>query len=247
MNVTEKESRLIEKVTGQFESYADGNLVSLVLYGAAVREEHVDGRPDTYLLVVLKSLELSVLAKLTKPVAAWRTGGQSIPRYFSKELLVEAADVFPLELLDIRNCHKLLSGSDVLSNAVIRDEDLRHQCERELRENMMRVREAFVETGSDERALRRLLVESVPEFAQIFRGCLHLAGKDVPRSNLETMTAFGSWAVLDSLALEASCRLWMGQEDKASVPELFERYYDTLTKCVKVIDSWKPASTAPNL
>jgi len=70
-------------------------------------------------------------------------------------------------------------------------------CERELREKMMRLREAYVEHHGSARELRRLLVTSYTTFVALFRGCLHLLGGEVPLHNDEVVSAFCERAGLD--------------------------------------------------
>ena len=77
-----------------------------------------------------------------------------MPRFFTTELMNQSSDVFPIEFLDIRTTHVILHGTDPLADLEIRRDHLRLQCERELREKLMRLREGYVEAHGRDRDFR---------------------------------------------------------------------------------------------
>jgi hypothetical protein len=149
--------------------------------------------------------------------------------------LEESADVFPIEFLDMRSHHILLMGRDLLAGLIVRRDHLRLQCERELREKMMRLCEAYIAAAGRERLLRRLVAESYPTFARIFRGCLLLSNGQVPRRDSEVVAAFCQFIGVAPAPFEAAARITAGERRECSA-ELFASYYAALTQAVRAVD-----------
>src|SRR5262245_34599780 len=145
-------------------------LEAVVLYGSAARGDYRQGTSDLNVAVVTASLDAGTLQALTKPVLEWVKGRQTPPRLLTRSILAASLDVFPV----------VLHGTSPFAGLVIRTEALRVQCERELREKLMRLREGYVTAHASKGALRDLLVDSYTSFIALFRGCLHLLGAPVP-------------------------------------------------------------------
>jgi len=127
-------------------------LRSVVLYGSAARGDFHRKTSDFNLLLVLEDLSPATLEALEPALRRWTKAGQPVPRLFSPAVIAESADVFPIEFLDIRRSHVVLHGEDPLDGLEIHTDHLRLQCERELREKMMRLREGEVVAAFCKRA-----------------------------------------------------------------------------------------------
>jgi predicted nucleotidyltransferase len=226
---------LLERMLGELDRAAGDALRSVVLYGSAARGDFHEKTSDLNLMIVLRDLEPATLETLSSPIAWWEKNRQPVPRLFSPELLRDAADVFPVELLDIRQFHVVLRGEDPLAGVEIHLDHLRHQCERELREKMMRLREAYVECHERKADVERLLTGSYTTFVALFRGGLHLLGETAAVHNDEVARAFCRAAGLDPAPFAEVDRLKRG-EPVDEPKRLFSRYYAELTKAVSAVD-----------
>jgi predicted nucleotidyltransferase len=214
-------------------------LHGVVLYGSAARGDFQKKTSDFNLIVVLEKVDPASLEKLAPALQSWRRQGQPLPRIFSPAVIAESADVFPIEFLDIRSRRVVLHGKDPFADVEIHLDHLRLQCERELREKMMRLREGYVEAHGKPRDLRRLLTDSYTTFVALFRGCLHLLGEEVPVHNNEVVAAFCARADLDRSPFDEVDRLKHGEKIEADPKPLFQRYYDELTKAVHRINRFE--------
>ncbi len=212
-------------------------LRAVVLYGPAARGEKPSGDSELHLLVLLADLELATLTAAGPSLARWTGRGRAMPRLFSPATLAEAADVFPVELSDIAERHLVLHGGhDPLASMPRLDvEHLRLQCERELREKMMRLQEAYALSRGKDAELSRLIVSSYPAFALVFRGCLRLHGGAAPESSLAAAEEFSRKAGIDPAAFAEADKLRSGQQI-GSVADLFARYYSALERAVETVD-----------
>jgi predicted nucleotidyltransferase len=216
-----------------------GRLRSVVLYGSAARGDYHGPTSDLNLLLVLEHLDPATLEGLTPALGRWRLRGHPFPHLFSPALIRESADVFPIEFLDIQSHRVVLHGEDPFVGIAVGREHLRLQCERELKEKLMRLREAYVEVHAKPRVLRNLLTDSYSTFASLFRGCLHLLGSEVPGRTSAVVAAFCEWAGLERGPFESVHRLKLGEETEGELKALFARYYQELGKAVRAVDRFK--------
>ncbi len=226
---------LKKMLTDLAESLGD-QLHSVVLYGSTARGDYEKATSDLNLIVVLDNLDPSTLEALEPAFTRWRKANQPVPRIFSPTLIADSADVFPIEFFDISRRRIVLYGKDPFDELEIHVDHLRHQCERELREKMMRLREAFIETRGKSKALKLLMTDSYPSFVALFRGCLHLLDEEVPIHNEEVVATFGRLAALDPAPFLEIERLRGGETTDSDPRALFDRYYQELTKAVHRVD-----------
>ena len=125
--------------------------VSIVLFGSAARRG-LAGPADT--LVICDRVDPGVLAALADASRAWLKDGHPAPLVFGEAEWRDSADVFAIEMTDMRAHHRLLAGRDPWAGVAVRDEDVRRQLEHELRGKVVRLRQAFVGAAREGRAPR---------------------------------------------------------------------------------------------
>ncbi len=156
---TETDAEKIKTVLG-------GNLVTLAEYQTG---------DDTTLLAICNSIDFDTLHKLK--------GTKEIPLLLTKEELLDGADVFPIEFLNIKQHHTMLDGEDLLKDLVISKKHLRHQLEFEFRSKLLHIRGEYL--GFKGKDLERLALAAVPVLAPIVGSLLYL--KDLPASSTGDM------------------------------------------------------------
>jgi predicted nucleotidyltransferase len=215
---------------------------SAILYGSAARGDYIEKTSDLNLILVLEDLSPARLDAVAPAVRHWMKRGHPAPRLFSPALIRASADVFPIEFLDIREAHVVLHGRDPFAGLEIRPDHLRLQCEREIKEKLMLLREGYVAVQGEAGAVRRLLVSSYPAFAALFRGCLRLLGAAVPARNAEVIGAFCARAGLETAPFVAVERLRAGEAAGDDIKELFARYYAQVVRAAEAVDRFVPAA-----
>lgn len=212
-------------------------LEAVVLYGPAADDESYRESAEG-LLVVFTELTPVTLRAAAPAIRWWLKKSTVWPRLFTRDLIVRAADVFPIELLDIAQRRRVLYGDDPFASIVIHPGPLRVQCERELREKLMRLREGYIaahmQRGDDD--LRELLAASFAPFARIFRACLSLMNVPVPPTDRAVIAALCDWLELDSEPYFDVERLARGESPSTNVESVFAAYYNALTLTEARID-----------
>src|SRR5260370_2826817 len=117
-------------------------LVSLVLYGSAVRGGHVAGRSDVNTLLICDRADESLFQALERPLGPWLKAGHPAPLVFTHAEWRDAADVFAVEYEDIRVAHRVLAGSDPRARPTILPAGVPRPLEPELRGKLGRLRPA---------------------------------------------------------------------------------------------------------
>ena len=155
-------------------------LRSLVLYGSTAAGDRIEKWSDHNTLLVAGALDTDTLAALYKPVRRWMEAGNPPPRLFTEKELRESCDVFPVEMMDMKQFRKVLAGKDVLAELGVSRTNLRHQVEMELRVKLMGLREGAMVSGCDRIVLSNLMTGSCSSILTLFRAALRLYEEEVP-------------------------------------------------------------------
>jgi len=122
------------------------NLISLTLYGSAVRKDYRPGKSNINLLAVADHIDLPVLRSVLDPVFRGRRFG-IVPFFLTLEDLQRSADVFPVKFISMKENYKVLGGQDVLTGLDITREHLRLRCEQEIKNILLRLRRHYLMSG----------------------------------------------------------------------------------------------------
>ncbi|MEE2638444.1 MAG: nucleotidyltransferase domain-containing protein [Acidobacteriota bacterium] len=220
----------------QLRQAMGAHLRSVVLYGSATRGDYERATSDLNLLVVLDELTPERLEQASPALTRWESRRQPLPRLFTLDALADSADVFPIELLDLKARRQVLVGEDPFETLEVHTTHLRLQCERELREKLMRLQEGYVECHASPRQLRRLLTDSYTTFVALFRGCLWLHSDPVPDHNEEVVAQFCRAAGLDPVPFDIVARMKHGEPPATEERKVFARYYAELMRAVSRVD-----------
>jgi hypothetical protein len=138
--------------------------------------------------VVLSEEGIERLDKAFKTVAKWRRHNVAIPLFLTEGYIQSSLDVFPIEYLNFQQNHRLVFGNDVLKGLSFEAEDVRLQCEREIKGKLLLLREAFLETMGKDRRLKELIGRSLGALIAIFEALLFLK-EEAPRSGKRAVIA----------------------------------------------------------
>lgn len=165
----------IAEIARELQEIVGGDLVSLVLYGSAAHAEFVEGVSDINFLIVVRGAPLGVLERLRPHWPDWQQKGMAAPLVVGEQFIQRAADVFPIELADIRSCHEVFAGDDVLADIEIRPEHLRRQLEFELRSKWLKLGSLYLQSRELGRAADAILLEAAKSLCILMRPLLGLA------------------------------------------------------------------------
>jgi hypothetical protein len=181
------ETKLSELV-GRLKSAAGGNLKAVVLYGSAATDEFQGKHSDMNILCLIERATVADLEHLHGVAEWWRKEQNPAPVLFTHDELMRSADVFAIELLDMKHRHRMLFGEDFLEKMDVPLQLHRLQVERELRTNWMRLRQAIVASPPKKKVRLDIMLASVVTFCVLFRHALIGMGQAEPRTKREAVS-----------------------------------------------------------
>lgn len=173
------------------------NIVSIVQFGEAVRGAYDEKRPQLEVLVILGDASPTALRPVGRHIAAWVKAGHPPPLVFAEREWRQSSDVFPIEIEEMREAHRVLRGGDPFEGVATTTADLRQELEREIRGKVLQLRAEFAAAEADGRALGELLIASAKTFFILFRAVLRVAGSTPPSETAALVRATAETAGVD--------------------------------------------------
>jgi hypothetical protein len=170
-------SRLTELVE-RLRSVAGDNLHSVVLYGSAASSDFHESFSDLNILCLLRDLSASSMLALSNTVKWFQKQKHPLPLFLTVGELVQGADVFAIELLDMKRHHRVLYGEDLIAALYVPLRMHRVQVEHELRTKLILLRQTFVTRSQRNQELLKLMLESASSFITLFRHSLIAMGEE---------------------------------------------------------------------
>lgn len=214
-------------------------LVAVVLYGSAAAGERSESYSDFNVLVVSTRLgieELNAIAPLSR---TWAGNGNPPPLLFTWQRLKRSSDVFPIELLDIKENHQMLYGEDVLRELPISQGNLRFQLEHELKGKLIQLRESYLLTGAKPEEVIDLMVRSLSTFQVLLRAALRFYEIDVPHKKREAVRHLGKHVNFDVSIFEELQDLKDGLSSTSEIDaqDYFKRYLEAAEQAADLINN----------
>jgi hypothetical protein len=233
------DSKTLEQLVQDLRAAHGDNLAAVVLYGSAAAGDHHELRSDHNLLIALKRISPDDLNVAETAMREWQKLKQQIPVYFTVDELQSAADVFPIEFLQMEKARKILYGRDPFEFVQISDANLRHQIEYELRIKLIRLRRLYIPASRSVEKLSALMSDSFASFAALFRAVLILLGQEPPLSKEDSVRAAVRALNLDGAAFERIFELRSGQGaalTEAEANDLFAKYMEQIERVIDAVD-----------
>jgi hypothetical protein len=229
-----------EKLVEELKQACPAGLKSVILYGSAAAGDRVEKKSDYNVLVVTEDLDIGTLNALSKTATAWSKSGNPAPMLFTEARLAQATDVFPIELLDIRECHTVLYGEDLAQELEIDTKNLRLEIEHELRGTLIRLRQSYLLTQGKPKAVVDLMTGSLSTFLVLFRAALRLFEDQVPQKKVEALEKLSTHLAFEVSVFQTVQNLKDGsvKGKDLSVEELFKNYLKTIECVIDAVDAY---------
>ncbi|HEX9742636.1 MAG TPA: hypothetical protein VGA17_07585 [Nitrospiraceae bacterium] len=213
-------------------------LEAVILYGSAAGGEYLPGKSNVNLLILLARQDTNLLRQYAALHKRWQKEQVVVPLFLTPVELKSSLELFPLEYLEIQEQHVLLAGRDPFPEIRIEGRNLRLQCEQELRGNLLRLRQRFVEGGASTEAITILLPLSITALLPCLRGLLRAAGKPIEQSCDGVLKAVEQHWGVDCSAFQDVLNLKRGiiGPGPAEAPRLFDRYATSLQLLIERLD-----------
>lgn len=229
----------IDEFVKRIREAGGANIESVILFGSAVSGDFHPELSNLNMFCVLGDNSFKSLRALT-PVARWWDRQKQPPALcMTRHELEHSTDVFPIELLDMQQHHRVLFGEDLLASLQIPMNLHRVQVEYELREKLILLRQHVMVAADSEARLREVLLKSVSSFSTLFRHALIAMGETPPAgkraavNSLERRLNLDFSAILEVLdARERKTDLKNG-----NISELAAHYLKNVAEVAAAVDA----------
>jgi predicted nucleotidyltransferase len=219
----------------QLIAYYEKELVSVIAFGSVVTGDYDDAASDVNLLVVCAELRIPDLERVAETSRRLLRARRFAPRFLSRQNVEESAAYFPIDMLSMRDAHRVLWGEDVLASFEPRPAALRWQIGYEVKAMRMRLKQQFWRTADDPRVMRGVLVNRATSLIHLMRALLVLRGRPAPLGRHDVVVAAVDALGIDRAVADRLLALRKGGDppDRATLVALFEG----LLEMIRVVDA----------
>jgi predicted nucleotidyltransferase len=236
--IPKRPEEIFDKFRSDYTALFGDDLLAIVLYGSGARGEYVPKKSDLNFLVILSDDGIERLGDAIDVVAKWQKRSIPVPLFLTIGYIESSLDTFPLEFFNIQSAYQVIYGEDILRDLVVTKDDLRLQCERELKAKLLLLRESFLQAHGEARQLKELISQSLPAFISIFKALLYLKGERIPEKHEALIPATAENFGLDGALLRTLWQIKRGEKKpgKQEIKEIVLSYISEIKALSKQVD-----------
>ena len=181
--------RISKEMQEPIQQYADhirmlggSNVLALTLFGTIVSGTFNKRRHVVRNVMVLDRVELEMLRQLSQRGAKLGKARIAAPLVMTPAYIKASLDTFPLELLEIQQLHLTVLGQGYFDELAFNDDDIRLQCERELKSILIGMRQGLLASVGREKFIGAMDVDVAERFIRTMRGILWRKGQKEGRA-----------------------------------------------------------------
>jgi len=210
----------VKELADLLAKLAGDNLRGLAVFGRVVTDDY---SPETTLVrsvAVLGGMDMLLLDQLRR--CGMRLGRRHLqaPLVMTPAYIDESRDSFPLELLEIQQLHAMVLGTDIFSALEFEGRHVRLQAERELKRELINLRQGLLASAGKDKLLRPLCQDALVQTIRVLRGVIWLKNTPCPPTDRAVLEGAGRLTSIDLAGLREVCD-GSGRSDFVS----FQRFY----------------------
>jgi predicted nucleotidyltransferase len=234
------ETKLTELVN-RLKEFAAANLECVILFGSAARGDFHAGHSDLNVVCILRSLGVEELGRLA-PVVKWWCAEQKepAPLFFTKEELHHAANVFAIEILDMKRGRRVLYGADVVAEIEVPMNLHRVQIEHDLRTILLKLRQHYLRAPGDSKELAPVLRKSFSAVLTLLRHVIIAFEKEPPVAAHDIVARAAELTGASMAAFGAMLKLRETSEFHGEIVPAYGAYLKALEKTLDALEHHFP-------
>ena len=224
--VPEDTQQLLQSYTREVKSAYGEKLEGLLIYGSAVRGEFLPGRSNLNLLLLLSDFDAATLSRYATIHQRWGKEQVVVPLFLTAQELRSSAALFPLEFLEIQDCHRVLGGRDPFVGFHVDTTRLADEVLQGIAGSAFRLRQRFVEGGGSNDSVTILLPLAITAMIPLLRGLQRVLAWPVLSQSDAVIKDVADRLHIDLQGFHDALLLKRGQitPGPAEVSRLFTRY-----------------------
>jgi predicted nucleotidyltransferase len=234
------DAKLAELVK-RLKEFAASNLECVILFGSAARGDFRESHSDLNLVCILRSLSVEELGRLSHVVKWWCVEQKEpAPLFFTHEELRQAADVFAIEILDMKHGRRVLYGTDVVARIEVPLNLHRLQVEHDLRTVLLKLREHYLRAPGDAKELVPILRKSFSGVLTLLRHTVIAFGEEPPLAARDIVSRAAHLTGSDPAIFETMLKLRETGELHGEIVPVFGAYLKGLETLLTALDHHFP-------
>ncbi len=215
--------RFVEIIKGHFQD----RLISMGLHNIGV----TSFLNKNGIFIVLDNVNAEDLHNVKRAYLRYKKK-YSTPIVASRSFFEDAADVFCMEMMELKENSEILYGENIFSNINVSERALRVQIEYELRSKLLSLRGAFIDLPLQKKIIDDLTYRSMYNMLLILRNLLRLKGTVVNDNTLIDVFEEKFNIKLDAFKYLSDA----GDLKFEKLFPMFKKYLDEVKKLVEISD-----------
>ena len=236
--IPKRPEEVFDELRSDYAALFGDDLMAIALYGSGARDEYVPKKSDLNFLIILSEAGIERLGNALDVVKKWEKRSTPVPLFLTRDYIESSLDAFPLEFFNIKSAYRVIYGDDMIGDLEIKKDNLRLQCERELKGKLLLLRESFLQAHGETRRLTELIRRSLPASISIFKALLHLKEERIPEKNEALIQATAERFDLNKALLRTLWQIKTGEQrpGKAEIRQIVLRYISEIKALSKQVD-----------
>jgi len=228
----------IELLAGQLLGDLGENLLSLCVVGSATTEDFHPQRSDINTVVVVRQRSHQLLQLLAGYGGKLGKMKLRAPLLMTPEYIERSRDVFAVEFLDFQLNHAVVFGVDPFADLKFEKEDVRLQCERQLKAALIKLRQGYIRSLGQAKLVAGLLLGCAAELVVLLRAMLWLQDIDRPGTAMATIEKAAQQFEFDQVKIAALVSLKQQHRPipKEQVEQMFQDVYQVIDHLSRGVD-----------
>ena len=228
----------LESLAGDLHRVFGNRLYSVCAYGRIAPAE-----AELQSIALVDRLAFDDLAACVPLVRRWTNLDLAVPLILERDEFARTLDVFPLEYGEIIATHVHIYGDDPFEGLSVSAEDLRRGIELQAKSHLIHLREGFLESGGDPRAVARLIGASAQGYGRLLTNLVALVSPgvaDLDDGEIAAATE-GQTGISAELTKEVLSSKNGAPSTIADPTALLARYIGAVEQLWEYVDAWKRA------
>lgn len=231
----------LTELVNRLKEFAATNLECIILFGSAARGDFQPGLSDINVACILKSLSVEELGRLAGVVKWWCVEQKEpSPLFFTGDELRQAADVFAIEILDMKHGRRVLYGKDVVANIEVPMNLHRVQVEHDLRTIILKLRQHYLRSYGNSNELAPILRKSFSGVLTLLRHTVIAFGEEPPVAERDMIARAAVLTSSNAAVFEPLLKLRETGEFHGEIVPVYGAYLKELEKISGALDKHLP-------
>jgi predicted nucleotidyltransferase len=231
----------LTELVNRLKEFAAANLECVILFGSAARGDFRAGFSDLNVACILHSLTVEELGRLAHVVKWWSVDQKEpAPLFFTRDELHQAADVFAIEILDMKHGRRVLYGKDVVAEIEVPMNLHRVQVEHDLRTMILKLRQHYLRAPGNAKDLAPVLRKSFSGVLTLLRHTVIAFGEEPAATPHDIIARAAALTGAEASAFSALLRLRETGEFHGEIVPVYSAYLKALEEISSALDKHLP-------